>query len=60
MGGGGLAPWEISLSVKVWDVDPTLETPRNVRATGALKRSPQRNFMLGHSNGLLEVMEGFP
>ena len=50
---GGISP-----SAKVWDVDLTLEAPRTVRATDASKRSPFWNFMLGHNNGLLEVMEG--
>ena len=35
-----------------------LEAPRTVRATDASKHSPFWNFMLGHNNGLLEVMEG--
>ena len=32
---GGISP-----SVKVWDVDLTLEAPRTVRATDTSKRSP--------------------
>ena len=48
----------ISSSAKVWDVDLTLEAPRTIRVTDASKRSPLWNFMLGHYNGLLEVMEG--
>ena len=42
----------------MWGVELTLEAPRTVRATDASKRSPFWNFMLGHNNGLLEVMEG--
>ena len=50
---GGISP-----SAKVWDVDLTLEVPRTARATDSSKCSPFWNFMLGHYNGLLEVMEG--
>ena len=48
----------ISSSAKVWDIDLTLEAPRTIHATNASKRRTLWNFMLGHYNGLLEVMEG--